>query len=57
MDNKRIKYTSTLATYRRYAIKCAKELLYDPEIIEQLQNAKTESEIQSIMVNAREGCK
>lgn len=39
--------------YKRSAIKAANELCYPKEIIDKLEEAKTESEIARIMRNAR----
>ena len=39
--------------YRQNSIKAARELLYGTNVIENLENAKTESEICRIMTSAR----
>ena len=41
--------------YKRHAIQTAKDLCYSDNVIAQLKSAKTESEIQHIMMNARKG--
>ena len=43
--------------YKRYAIKAAKELCYSQTVIEKLELATTEIEIEHIMNNARKGLK
>lgn len=40
-------------TYKRNAIKAAKELGYSDKIVKQVENGKTESEICRIMKDAR----
>lgn len=42
-------------TYKRNAIQAAKDLCYGEKVIAQLKNAKTESEISTIMCKARRG--
>lgn len=39
--------------YKKKSIKIAKELLYKPDVIEALQEAKTEFEVSLIMEDAR----
>ena len=39
--------------YRDNAIKAAKDLLYPKEVIDKVKAAKTEDEIERIMINAR----
>ena len=39
--------------YRDNAIKAAKDLKYGKDVIERIKTAKTEAEIERIMINAR----
>lgn len=39
--------------YRKNALKAAKELCYGPKVISEIQNAKTDAEIEPIMNIAR----
>jgi hypothetical protein len=41
------------SSYKKYAIRAAKELLYPYEIVKKIRQAKNESEISHIMSNAR----
>ena len=43
----------TFKAYKSEAIKAAEDLEYGTEILEKLENAKTDGEIQRIMVSAR----
>lgn len=40
-------------SYKKHAIKAAKNLLYGTDVIESLENAKTDAEITRIMKTAR----
>lgn len=42
-----------LKHYRKDAIKAAKDFYYGDEVIKQLKAAKSETEIERIMINAR----
>lgn len=44
----------SLKEYRRYAVKAAKELMYDEEYIHQIKKAGSESEIARILHTAAE---
>ena len=46
-------YTPKNKTYRADALKAAKELGYGDEVIRRIKNAKTDGEIERIMVTAR----
>lgn len=57
-DKARARYNSKAAKTKRTddktdAIQAAKELLYGPDIIERLENAKSNAEIERIMATAR----
>ena len=43
----------TFKAYKSEAIKAAKDLGYGTEILEKLENAKTDGEIQRLMIAAR----
>lgn len=47
-------HKSDIDTYRAQAITAAEELRYPHEIIERIEDAKTEVEISNIMATARE---
>lgn len=47
------KYIDSFINYRRDAIKAAKDFNYGKETIAKLKAAKTEMEIQRIMINRR----
>lgn len=40
-------------SYKQDALKAAKELLYGPKVISEIQNAKSDAEIERIMTIAR----
>lgn len=44
-----------ISQYRNWAIKAARDLYYGNGIVQKLRAAKTESEIEHIMVSARKG--
>ena len=46
-------YETLLQTYQREARKAAKDLGYGKKVIERINEAKTEGEIQRIMIKAR----
>ena len=46
-------YAPKNKTYRADALKAAKELGYGDEVIRRIKNAKTDGEIERIMVTAR----
>lgn len=48
-------YRSSLKTIRHEAIAAAKDLGYDEEYIKDLKAAKSEGEIERIMITARHG--
>lgn len=50
-------YESSVEAYRADALTAAKELCYGDEVIRRLRNAKTEGEIERIMVTARKSRK
>lgn len=50
-------YAPKNKTYRSEALKAAKELGYGDEVIRRIKNAKSDAEIEHIMVSARKGKK
>ena len=42
-------------SYRIKAIRAAQDLRYKPEVIEQIRHAKTDAEIERIMISTRRG--
>lgn len=48
-------YHNKHKTYRQEALKAAKELFYGPKVISEIQNAKSDTEIERIMNTARSG--
>lgn len=47
-------YHNEPKSYRQEALKAAKDLLYGPEVIVDIRNAKTDAEIEHIMNTARQ---
>lgn len=47
------RYRSSLESYRAEATEAAKDLYYGTAVIERIKNAKTDREIQRIMITAR----
>lgn len=47
-------YHNKPKTYRQEALTAAKDLLYGPKVISEIQNAKSDSEIERIMASARQ---
>lgn len=44
---------NSVEKYRRDAMEAAKDLRYGPEVVERIKNAKTDREIERIMITAR----
>lgn len=42
-------------SYRKFALKAAKDLCYGEEVIDLIKNAKNNEEIERIMISARKG--
>ena len=53
MGVKKEKVPVTFFDYKKYAVRAAKELCYPQETVEKIRQAKNESEISHIMLNAR----
>jgi hypothetical protein len=49
------KLSSETREYQKQAIKAAKDLRYDSEVVRKLERAKTVGEISRIMITARKG--
>lgn len=54
-ENKTKSAYHEISQYRNWAIRAARDLYYGNSIIQKLRAAKTESEIEHIMVSARKG--
>lgn len=47
----------SLESYKRYSIRCAKELCYPSEVLDEIAKAETKVQISNILANARKACK